>query len=334
MQESLRNMDKLPSHYPPEMQDFVNSHQLPSWADLELLKEGARFYDRYAFPIDAMLNWYSLPVTYTIPEGAIVLEKTGEIISHTMPRIVNTGRLLVAVGEPNNFSPHGKAIKVLSKVRLTHAFVRYSLLNDQNDPWDTVKNNIPINQRDTLGTLLVFSGLIIDGLEKLGVVIKPRDIEAYIHLWNVSGILLGIFPELLPQTTEDTFAIMRYICGIAQRSDTGVALQKALTEYLKKYTPGTLGKGIHETMMRYLLGNNLADILDIRKDQDWTRHLIRIIRIRMKHYEKRGDKSEFYAWRHGVYEKTIIKLLEQYFHQGRRDEFELAKNMERLLKID
>mmetsp|Transcript_10901 Transcript_10901/g.14987 ORF Transcript_10901/g.14987 Transcript_10901/m.14987 type:complete len:101 (+) Transcript_10901:562-864(+) len=98
----------------------------------------------------------------------------------------------------------------IAKVRLTHAFVRYDLCSESaSHNWSFEKDGIAINQRDQAGTLMVFSILIIDCLERLGAHVTKEEKEAVLHLWQVVGSMQGIDLRLIPQNVEEAFGLGR-----------------------------------------------------------------------------------------------------------------------------
>lgn len=333
MRLSLTNKEELPSEYPSILRDYVHSHKLPVWTDKSKLKEGHLLYSRFALPIASILSWSSLPMLYSFKTGVEVLAKTGEITNNFGSRVLNTVRLVTAVGDSNGFEDSGKAIKTISKVRLTHAFVRYHLLHSE-EKWDIEKFNIPINQRDQVVTLNSFSSLIIDGLERLRVDFEPREIEGYLHLWNVTGSIIGIEDYLLPQDLEDGYGTLRYATReFTEKCDSGVACQKALILYLEKKTVGKLGDGIHEVMMNFLLGEKVCNALGMQKSNNWTRMLIPFMKMGMKYYDDVGDNSKFLAKNSGFVMRNSLKIMAFIMRQGKMVDFELAKKVEQKLKM-
>ena len=132
MKLQISNKEELPSSFPTALKDYVNSHKIPTWADRKKMVDGAHLFSRFTFPINSILSWSSLPVLFCFPEGVEVLGRTGELTTSNFgPRILNTVRFVTAVSDPKGFEPDGRAIKTIAKVRLTHAFVRYSLLNQK-----------------------------------------------------------------------------------------------------------------------------------------------------------------------------------------------------------
>jgi len=97
---------------------------------------------------------------------------------------------------------------------------------------------LPINQEDLAGTLMSFSWIVLDGLEKLGAALTSDEREAYLHCWKVIGHLLGIRNELLPKNFDSArdlaAAIVRRQFG---PSSEGKALTKALVDMMAQVLP-------------------------------------------------------------------------------------------------
>ena len=70
------------------------------------------------------------------------------------------------------------------------------------DGWDK-SFGYPINQEDLIGTLVVFTVVVLDALEKMGVSVDPEDADCYVHLWMVVGYLLGIDFSLIHRPGPD-----------------------------------------------------------------------------------------------------------------------------------
>jgi len=104
-------------------------------------------------------------------------------------------------------------IVALQRLRLLHAMVRMFVQRRLESPhrlaglassgiWDG-ENGLPINQLELLHTLLTFSHVVLRSFDIWKCGLTPYQHEAYIHLWNVAGALLGIRPELLPRNADD-----------------------------------------------------------------------------------------------------------------------------------
>ena len=111
------------------------------------------------------------------------------------------------------------------------------------------------------GTNLSFSLLAIRGLRKFGITINYEDQQAFMHLWNVIGYLLGLDERLLPETGKEALILEEIISNRNFKSSVhGQALTRSLVKYFSSVDANFPEK---ETMklMRYLLGNKIADLL-------------------------------------------------------------------------
>jgi hypothetical protein len=72
--------------------------------------------------------------------------------------------------------------------------------NRNLEPWNTAKNGVPINQEDMAGTLFLFSVMILEGFQQVGIHVSDHDRECYYSLWRWIGIRLGIKKDYLPLT--------------------------------------------------------------------------------------------------------------------------------------
>ena len=169
-------------------------------------------------------------------KGVHVLTLTTRLLSNPTRRITEVSQFLVDVMQPGGLTtPGGRGRRSIQKVRLMHAAVRKLAAEspDWNPAWD-----LPINQEDLAGTLMSFSWIVLDGLEKLGAALTSDEREAYLHCWKVIGHLLGIRNELLPKNFDSArdlaAAIVRRQFG---PSSEGKALTKALVDMMAQVLP-------------------------------------------------------------------------------------------------
>jgi hypothetical protein len=143
-----------------------------------------------------------------------------------------------------------------------HAAARYYTL--KNDRWQD-GFGLPVNQEDMAGTNLSFSLLVIRGLRKLGLVISYEDQQAFMHLWNVIGFKLGLDLRLLPQDGKGAIILAKAIKQSQFKSSLhGQELARQLISYISKATTEApvSSKEVSE-LMRYLLDDDVADLLDL-----------------------------------------------------------------------
>lgn len=262
-------MDKLP----PGLHDYLHSTgTFPPWADRAKIRRGEEIFGQYAFQVVTALFCASLPAAYAARRGVQVLHRTARLETTPRRRIVETAQFVVDVMARGGLEPGGAGVRDTQKVRLLHAAVRY--LVAESGRWDHAALGLPINQEDMAGTVLTFSHVVLESFGKLGVSLSRADEEAYLHVWNVIGYLLGVDERLL---AHDMMQARELRAHIERRqfaaSPEGRELTQALLGLMEYALPGTLFDGMPAMLMRYLGGNQVADLLGVPVDTDWTRHL-------------------------------------------------------------
>jgi mpaB/rubber oxygenase-like protein len=246
---------------------------LPRWADPAKMRLGEDFFGRWGLYVPLVLICSSLPECYGAAKGVQVLHLTARLASDTRRRIVETAQMVLDVMAPGGMDVGADGYRTVRRVRLMHAGVRYLI---QNDPrvartadvtaglrWSP-DWGVPVNQEDLAGTLTTFSWSVIVGLRSLGVPITPEEADAYLHVWNVVGAMLGVREELIAHDVSDAEALTR---RIRERqwgpSPEGVEMTRALVEMLDESRPGRFIPGFSGTMIRRFIGDELADHLEV-----------------------------------------------------------------------
>ena len=268
MKTLVRN-DGLPAEKLPHVvRDYLGAtDDLPPWADLERIERGGAFFEVHGPACVMALACASLPSCYAARRGVQVLSMTDRLESNPVRRIAETAQLMLHTMAPGGLTPGGEGIRDAQKVRLMHAAVRHLVRSSPHfDPeWGT-----PVNQEDLAGTLLTFSVVVLDALTKLDTSFSDEDADAYFHAWNCVGHVLGVDRRLIADTVEDGRALSE---RVRERNweacPEGRAMTKALIGAMEHATPGTLFDGFASYCVRYLGGDELGDILDVRK-RDWT----------------------------------------------------------------
>jgi hypothetical protein len=126
---------------------------------------------------------------------------------------------------------------------------------------------VPINQEDLAGKLLAFSYVVADPIHRRGVRVPARDVDAYLHLWNVIGHLLGVRDELLVRDVADAAALVDTIRRRQfKASPEGQELTGWLARIANWFFVHVLGR-IERDLPRYQLMSRMApafgrDLLD------------------------------------------------------------------------
>jgi len=270
-----------------------NADSLPSWAQTRLMKTGASFYARHSEIIMSLLGLLSLPYCYTAANGAMVLYISELIRKQTTQRLYDTAIFVWEVMAPDAFSNDGNAYEEILKIRIMHAAVRYYTI--QSGKWDD-SWGLPINQEDMAGTNLSFSLIVIRGLRMLGYSISQADQAAFMHIWAVVGCLTGLDKDLIPENSK---MAQQLDSSIKKRqfqiSTHGQELTGSLTDHILSVNKSKATANDIKGLMRYLLGKDIADMLDINAPNlpSYKLTLIKTINL-LKSFKPQGDPKAVY----------------------------------------
>ncbi|MXV15991.1 oxygenase MpaB family protein [Hufsiella ginkgonis] len=249
--------------------------QLPAWANRHMMANGAAFFAKHAEQIMQLLGLLSLPYCYAAADGAKVLHLSQRLTHDAGKRLTDTASFVWDVLSPRAFAPGGKGFTAILKIRLTHAAGRYYLL--RAGTWDFA-DGYPINQEDMAGTNLAFSLIVIRGLRKLGHSISYADQQAFLHLWNVIGSLMGIREPLITHDGKSANLLEQAIrTRHFKASEHGRELTRSLTAYFTGAISSRVTEKEIRQLMRYLLGDEPANLLGI--DEPVPVHLPYLLRI-------------------------------------------------------
>ncbi len=287
---------------------FKETEILPIWADKKLQLKAVSFFEQNIENIMTLLGVYSLPYCYAAADGARVLQLSKRITEQTRKRLAETAQFVLEVMHPNAFSAQGKAIRSIQKVRLMHAVVRYQILN--GGKWDLAWGK-PINQEDMAGTNLAFSFIILQGLRKIGTSVNFEEAQAFLHHWAIVGYMLGLEDKLLVFHEHDA----NILCNmIAKRnfkpSPQGTALATALLDSFKTTFPFNLLRGLAATYIRYLVGDEYSNMLEIPQS-DWTSNFISVLKVRNTYRSINPFSKEEVAKNVQNFTKMVLELSEE-----------------------
>ncbi len=245
-----RDADPLPDGIPEEVYHFFGVG-LPEWANPHLIEVGQGLFVRYPVPMLQTLLVRSLPEVYAGERIAAVLGHTQRLEAGVPRRFGETLQFFFDVASPAGFSPEGRGIRTTLRVRLLHAAIR-RLVPEKN----------AINQEDLAATLVTFSAFILEGLEKFGVDLTVEEEAGWMHLWEVTGHLLGLQVRFV--TRAEALEFFAHFRRRQQRKTPhGVALTAALLAFCDSLLPGTGLDGLNPTVFRFLSGDSLADMLEV-----------------------------------------------------------------------
>lgn len=269
--------------------------QLPSWADPAKVERAEKLFMQYGPLSCTLLFCASLPQCYVAPHLAKVLHIAGQLEAHTENRIRRTAAMIFPVMMRGGLmSGQGFGVAQVLKVRLVHATIRHLILHghpshasqkiaahepEANMPpmyaalyahgWDSAEGGLPCSQFELAYTLLTFGYVFLDGLRTMGMGWSQEDEEAYLHLWNVMGHVLGIQSPLMAHTMPEAAALFEQMQRAANqyplqpdpRPKLGEALMNAMAASIKI----PVIRKLPVPMTRWLIGAPAAQAIGITK---------------------------------------------------------------------
>lgn len=238
-------------------------HTVPAWVDFEKMELGRRVYRRYSSLQGLVLMCSSLVEGYAHNKPAQVLVATGRLQKDVSRRIYETGQMLHNLVGEDGLRPGGLGHRTLMEVRLLHAAVRQFLVD--NPRFDPALYDLPINQEDMAGTILEFDFMVVRGLKRLGLQINRREHESMHYMWRYAGYVLGVREELLTSTIEEQEILaLQLTSHLYQPTEDSERLAKALLRSMSHKPPFHLSYDVLLAFSRYLIGDAVADDLNIR----------------------------------------------------------------------
>lgn len=208
---------------------------LPPWADQAQITRAEHLFHEGGVMSCVLFFCASLPEVYAAPDIASLLHVTGNLEQATEQRIRATSAMILSVLMPGGLSkPGGAGRSKVFKARFVHAAMRHLFLRGDSAAlagqrivvppldgaatpspferawrhgWDVARDGVPCNQEEQAYTLLTFGYVYLRSLRRLGLGLPRTDEQAYLHLWNVVGSLLGIGDALLANTMDDAAAL-------------------------------------------------------------------------------------------------------------------------------
>lgn len=259
---------------------FAQLDRVPFWVDPERLDRGGAAFLRSGLLGGMVLGAYSLVAGYCSPAGNKPLAFSGRLSQDAPRRLAETGRFVQAVSTPGGMRRFGEGFKAMVKVRLVHASVRRMLARSPR--WNAPAWGVPINQYDMSGTTLLFSYIVLDGLDKMGFQLSEEERADFMHLWRYGGYLIGVDDELRCATEAEAKALWDLLSTTqAPPDDDSRALAHALLDsgVAAARTPVERARAerarvVGYALSRHLLGDQFADWLGYPKTP-W-RHAVRL----------------------------------------------------------
>lgn len=253
----------------PELEPLMHELEMvPAWVDFDRIDRGATFFMSTHAISGLVLGARSLVLGYAAPAGNKPLVLSGRLERGVNRRLAETAKFVYEVCKRGGLRPGGDGVVAAAHVRLIHAKIRHMIATkcEWNPQWGE-----PINQHDMLGTVLLFSLILIEGLEKIGLEPTREEAEDFIALWRYVGYLLGVETELLPASraeAERSFAFIDLTQAPPDddaRELTRIFLSAPSTEPRPgdDESVGRPNAAVGYAIARELLGEEMADHLAI-----------------------------------------------------------------------
>lgn len=257
---------------PDELWEFFHQvERTPYWVDAERVDRGARAIIRTGLIGMIPLGDMSLMGGYLASRAVKTLVGTGDLEHAAARRLAETATWWIDVTTPGALRMHADGYAAALRVRLVHAHVRAAM--NRRDDWDYAAWDRPVNQVQTVGTLLLFSQVFLLGTQMLGVRYTRQERDDVLHLWRYVGWLMGVDDELLPATENDAWRLLWLLAATefvpdedSQRLAKVLLEQHALIAQGLGPLSGPVGGmavQLHAAVSRMLLGKANADYLGL-----------------------------------------------------------------------
>ena len=325
--------DDVPARLPKEIQAFWRSSQALAQQKAANVKKGEEFFADYGPEVILILGFYSLPTDYAA-RGVRVLRQTGQLLNNTNRRVFETMQMVIDVMRPDGLTSQGKGLATALKVRLMHAAIRAQILFSANNPallkaygsWDKSLGE-PINQEDMAGTLMSFSYLILDGLEKLGHRLADKKKNGFLEAWQVIGEIMGIHDTLIPATLDEARELTEAITARQiEATEDSREMLKALLEMYQKELVWPIFSGIPAALMRYFLPPHLADQLGVPQAM-FSSAALRLL-APLSAFADWVMRSEPNRWIFRRFSILLLQLLIDVNRGGQRTKFEIPQTLD------
>ncbi len=309
--------------------------ELPTF-DPAMVEAGERVFELHGPEVLMTLCCYSLPASYTAKKGVHVLAQTKRLESNPKRRLIETTQMVVDVMTPGGLElrgsarTHGKGIRSAQKVRLMHAAIRRMILHADGQAWIDAYD-APINQEDLAGTLMTFSQVVLDGLERLGAPLTHAQREAYLYTWRAIGSIMGVRDEVIPVDLAEARALTDTIRRRqSARSDAGDVMTAALLETMQSSVPGLL-RGLPATLLRFFLRGDSRYLA--LPPGDWTRVIVAMIHWFTLVFDRLAGASRVSRALYRAFNRRMIAAFMRVERGANRPDFAIPDHLARSWKV-
>ena len=263
LKQLVRNTQPVPAELPDNIEFWLrDTAKLPAWADPQRLARASALFVEHGLTMFMLFSTSSLLEAYAARKAIKVLTYTYRLEQNAHRRVAETAQWLLAVLPPGGLSENGGGLRATQKIRLMHSAIRY--LIRQTGTWPEQELGTPICQEDMLGMSLCLSLVVLRDMRELGIKLSDEDADDFLYQWRVIGELLGVRPDILPENFAEAEIAFKTITARQHGpSPEGIKMARALLEMHADLIPGETFDGIMPAFMRRLIGDQIADWLEL-----------------------------------------------------------------------
>ncbi|KAJ4424545.1 hypothetical protein N0V82_000869 [Gnomoniopsis sp. IMI 355080] len=255
-------------------------HTIPAWVDWAQIARGQAVFYRYGGPAIVSLTFQSLVGGMAGWRVVETLSRTGGFhVKAAKHRLLETFQHVLQVTKDlASVQPGGEGFAASVRVRLLHASVRRRILalakeqatrgdKEGQGYFDVDAWGIPINDLDSIGTVLSFSAALIwIGLPRQGIYLTQQEIQDYHALWRWIAYLLGTPTDtcLADWRASKAFFESLIVAELTPSEMGGVLANNILTG-LSNQPPAFASREFMCAEARWLNGGELCDALGIAR---------------------------------------------------------------------
>ncbi|ALG08537.1 oxygenase MpaB family protein [Kibdelosporangium phytohabitans] len=263
-----RNGQALPDGLPPDVRGFIEkARRLPPWTDRSKLDTMVEVTRAKGFWINTLYGVASGLMSPAIPREAIAVyySKGG---ADMKDRIAKTSLLGADITQLNAYEPEGRMIVSSVKTRLVHAAVRHLL--PQSPQWaQSGSGQIPISQNEMMVTWHSLPTTVMRKIRDWKITMAPAHSDAFLHLWQIAGHMLGIRDEYIPATwaAAETQA-QQVLDPVMGPTREGVELTELIMKIVSD-VDGGLSRPLLNALIRYVNGDEVAGWIGLPREPFW-----------------------------------------------------------------
>lgn len=260
---------------------WTQLHTVPPWVDWAQIKRGQDVFYRYGGPAIVSLTFQSLVGGMAGWRVVETLARTGGFDARVAKRrlLETFQHILQVTTSPESLRAGGEGFASSVRVRLLHASVRrriLSLARDRPEYFDVGAWGVPVNDHDSIGTILTFSAALIwIGLPRQGIFLGRQEIVDYTALWRYVAYLLGTptEPWLADHRRSKVFFESLIVAELRPSPMSGTLANNILTG-LSNQPPTNASREFLCAEAWWLNGRELSLALGIQKPRLWYRLLV------------------------------------------------------------